>query len=487
MKYETTVLQFGPHTPHGQSFGLRPLRRTAKSCICFLLTACLWPLARPEGITMSSHPQFKETLNQRIEEFENETGIDRNSLLDQLAKVTGKEVSVIRSYRGGLRFPPDPALRAIANYLCPGKAADAFFNKLKASKTSSSAAWAERVLKGEVELRIQAAEYDGGKGFFDRVFVALLDSAGIRHGPHDDKHLDFYGLREQLWNANSRHDAALGVLCTPAMLVKLHHFCAPVAYRTNAICLTRSLADGSMALPDLQRALMPYPSEVIHEEMLSRLHLIAMRGEIGHVHIQSMLKRSIPDKAILKRLDVDLYVKALISSREKAPVCIADEITCLNIRRHLGRKAQLVFPLRTGGPHEACDRGALLPEYPLSIAVSRNLKGATDTGELITYLESALACFLQTNATWVAHCYLSLKDRVRHIAYEALPEERPTNIEAFLDHTFKTLPEYWADYRQGPLNWEPVLRTAAGLDSFRNRWAPYGGAGKNDADERARS
>jgi len=109
-------------------------------------------------------------------------------------------------------LPPDPALWSIANYLCPGKAAEAkgFFRKLKASKAGRSAAWAERVLRGEVELCILAAQYDGGIGLFDRVFVALLDSAGIRHGPHDDKQLDFYGLREQLWNANSRHNAALG-------------------------------------------------------------------------------------------------------------------------------------------------------------------------------------------------------------------------------------------------------------------------------------
>src|SRR5579871_4060220 len=79
----------------------------------------------------------------------------KNAIGEQLAKVIGKEVSVIRSYRSGLRFPPDPALRAIADYLRPRK----------------------------------AAEYDGGKGLFDRVFVALLDTAGIRHGPHDDKHL----------------------------------------------------------------------------------------------------------------------------------------------------------------------------------------------------------------------------------------------------------------------------------------------------------
>jgi len=165
---------------------------------------------------MPSHPQFKEVLNEQIQDFQKRAGIDMNEISEQLAKATAKEVSVIRSYRSGLRFPPDPALRANREIPLPANKAEAFFRKaegitgISVRRLAASAFCAAKSSCASSRPNTMAAAASSTGSLW-----RFLDAAGIRHGPHDNEHLDFYSLREQLWNANSRLDAALGVLCTP--------------------------------------------------------------------------------------------------------------------------------------------------------------------------------------------------------------------------------------------------------------------------------
>src|SRR5215469_651074 len=99
MNSETNVLQFGPCARYGRP-GLPRKRAWGNFCALFLLVlACLYLATSPEGRTMPSHPQFKEALNEQILAFQNRTGMDTNAITEHLAKVTEKEVSVIRSYR----------------------------------------------------------------------------------------------------------------------------------------------------------------------------------------------------------------------------------------------------------------------------------------------------------------------------------------------------------------------------------------------------
>jgi hypothetical protein len=337
---------------------------------------------------------------------------------------------------------------------------DGFLQEWNAASKAKIKAWAERVQSGETKLRMQHAVYAGAGGFWAEVFERVLDWAHVHHELDPTEQRNFLQLRELLW-APGKLDLALGILATPEMLVKLHFLEAPVRYRVNAVLLENTTSAAALNHEELRETVAPDYDGLGRSRARLRaesMHVVAMKGEVGQRYIEHVLGDGLPSNCLVPRLNARSYLDCM--TKRLPALAVADEITCLQIieaARRDNQAAVLLYPLRVGAPDELREPGSLLPEFPLGVAMSRNLQSDLHTTELVEFLDESLALFLYSNPRWVASRYLALREHVRQIATAALPYEKPQVIDRWLDYSFRLSPTLHASV---PSPWHETLRIA---------------------------
>jgi hypothetical protein len=421
-------------------------------------------------MTSKRFTETAEVLNKRLKQFGGSQSRRKAALV--VANRLGLSADAVDSWRRGTRCIPEekivPLVKALGfvdkqDDLTPD-GEDLVAELLAArEQVEIKRTWQERVEEGGITLEVREADYLGAGRFWSRIVYPFLDAACIAHAPgqEEDRKLNFQQLQAKVWAGNVH--LALGILYTPRLSLKLSFFNSPVTYRLNGVILKAAVdrLHGPQRVRDLlARRVSRARYRLTNEIRASRtFHPVVMRGEVGEAYVLRNLK--ITDVIETESLDPAAYCDALLAKPRRQDgrvrMAVADEITCLSILRHLHGRGRLVFPLVPDGRDR---RGLIPPSFALGIATSRNERlPEVKSGALQVLVTEALAQHIYGNARSIAFSYVALRNRIRQLVDQAVPEVPVAVRDEWTARTFR-LGDALESWRLEPPHWRAVLREA---------------------------
>ena len=336
----------------------------------------------------------------------------------QLAESTEVKPATVNAWKTGQRIPSPEMSKKLAVVLFPGDDAEldrsALLEKIDAVRQEPpQLGMLESLDSRKRALRIGSATYFGKKGLLDLLFDHFIRVSGI--GKDLSSGSDYsISLKQQL--LQDQVDIGLGLFATIDRALTVKFFPTPIRVGLNAILLDASLdrarliklpkssKEKSLNESTIMDALLPTPAGDHRRKLIP----IVCKYDVGGKYIRNIWNQQLPMRE-LDVFDPTRFVDELINREKMAesspdsqiPVVVVDEITSvyiLQILQDKGIGASLVFPM--DNDDSVLDEKMALPEYPVSISVSRKNK------ELCEFLVDALKIFLTTEVHAISQIYV---------------------------------------------------------------------------------
>jgi hypothetical protein len=143
----------------------------------------------------------------------------------------------------------------------------------------------------------------------------------------------------------------------------------------------------------------------------------------------------------------------------------SDGGSCLSILRLLRGEGSLVFPLIPDGGDP---RALIPPSFALGIATSRNERlPHVRNGALRVLVNDALIEHIQGNARSIAFSYVALRNKIRHLVDQAIPDTPVAVRDEWTARTFR-IDDALESWRLQLAHWRAVLSEAMLLTRASN-------------------
>lgn len=392
---------------------------------------------------------------------------------NMLAEETAIPLGTVQAYlQGGRRASPENVAK-LAKALSGDQAGAANLEgRLRAAFADSGPrSWWERLDAPDARLRKLPFHYppitDGKNYFIDELLQRLftLCVIGEEADPKLDPGFDLKRRVDAVWRGDA--DMLTG-LCSLPRLKLLHYYVTPIRISINAV---------------IDRAFhkhVPFLRQALIGRLRYGLRAIAVRGEIGDVHVRQTAK--IQDVAHVEDLKPQTLAERLREEASKSdplrgrvPVVCCDEITAMGVVKELGSQGMLVFPPSTAESIQECAERKELPTHLAGFAVSRR------EAELILYLDAALNLLLETEVEVIAQAWARAYETLLKEASEWLSGQIETSdarvltlkerkiaetrvARAYARRAFRMTIEGIDSCRQGHSSWLNILRRARQIE-----------------------
>ncbi len=332
------------------------------------------------------------------------------------AKALGVSASALYAWINGNRIPRGEFLEKIATHLYPNDLAakERFLKEMDDAAEqdrgpgSPSDSVPARIRAGVIEYGGFSGLEDDHHGFVVEFFKRFAAFAGkeIADPLTQDRSLSASG--SPLLQGDV--DVTLGLLATVDRTTSFDFVLTPARIGLNAV--TPPLQDNERN--ELRDALKIKANAQDRRQFVRQFAPIAHPMEVGGLYLEKTLKIGSDEIQPIDVFDIKVYAEAfrrqLTTDRDRRPVIVADELTCMRVLEKLGGTATLAYDL------VGCDEvpTATFPMYPVGLAVDHR------RAEWSSYLRESIDLHLRTDPAGVATLYHLLFLDLKKQAKEAI-------------------------------------------------------------------
>jgi ribosomal protein S18 acetylase RimI-like enzyme len=321
----------------------------------------------------------------------------RSATDSEIAEVFKISASAYSNYKENKRVPDSRTAKKMAREWSKAhgeieKAQD-LENRLKSSVAEDPRQFFSRLMRGDLKLKVRTLDFGQFKTFFENVFKRYAKQVGV-----DIEEL-VRDSSEDLQDALAKGDAHLA-LCSFDVISRLlwARFLVlyPIRISLSAVGLFPGSAGGfSEEIRDLAEviSLGGGTAKVDYAP-------IVVAGGAGELHCRHKLDMNPQRLSIVHTLDPSVIaskMREVGKTSDERPVFIGDEYTCVRVLSELKYDGRLLFPLNTRSHSSQIPVCRELPQYMVSIAVSRAQKDFRD------FLQESLLNFIGREVHTIAH------------------------------------------------------------------------------------